>query len=155
MCNCTFIGWNPMNWVKGGPATGIVPPITDPGLWLGWSVLSAFYTNLCDISSSHACIQRQAGAWTCSVTPQYPDSYRGKRGPPRGPKSLKQSVIHQARLSGDIRGKGRKGMNNIREGRSNRERQKQAVGWGGGTEKEADWNTMKCKKEAELDSLFV
>lgn len=59
-----------------------------------------------------------------------------KEGAPRGPKSLKHSVIHQARLCGDIRGKGGKGMNNIREGEvtgSDRNTQ-----WEGETEKEAD-----------------
>lgn len=63
-----------------------------------------------------------------------PTEERG--GPPRGPKSLKQSVIHQAGLSGDIRGKGRKGMNTIREGEvTGCDRNKQ---WEGETEKEAD-----------------
>lgn len=70
----------------GTQQQAIALPITDLEPPLGWYVLSSFYTNLPDISSVHAYIQRQAAAWTCSVTLPYPDSYKGKKGPPQGPK---------------------------------------------------------------------
>lgn len=80
------IVWAQAAWVEG-KTTGhgdklVLCPLPTMRIWY---VLSPFYTNPPDICHAHAYTQRQAAAWTCSVTLPYTDSYRGGKGPPRGP----------------------------------------------------------------------